>query len=180
MDLLSGVDLPVHDAQYLDSERPVATDFGHATVEDAVALAGRCGAGALVPFDHAPSRTDEAFDEIAAGADDLAPGLPVSVAGEGTSSTWLRQGLDPSRSTAEPDDGRGEEGTQRRDGQDDRGPGLTAGAPDHLARSDLRWRGGAGGARTHDRGIMSRKGPFPFCVGRCRSRRSGPVQGATS
>jgi ribonuclease BN (tRNA processing enzyme) len=83
MDLLSGVDLLIHDAQYLDGDRPGAIDFGHATVEDAVALAVRSGAGALLLFHHSPSRTDEALDEIAAWAAGLAPALPVSVAREG-------------------------------------------------------------------------------------------------
>ena len=83
LDLLSGVDLLIHDAQFLDGERPVANDFGHATVEDAVALAVRCGAGALLLFHHSPSRTDEALDQLAAEAAGLAPGLPVSVAREG-------------------------------------------------------------------------------------------------
>ena len=83
LDLLDGVDLLVHDAQFLDGERPVAVDFGHATVEDAVALAVSCGAGALLLFHHSPSRTDEALDDIASWVADLAPGLPVSVAREG-------------------------------------------------------------------------------------------------
>ena len=83
MDLLRGVDLLVHDAQFLDGERPLAVDYGHATVEDAVALAVRCGAGALLLFHHSPPRTDEALDVIATRAARLAPGLPVSVAREG-------------------------------------------------------------------------------------------------
>ena len=82
-DLLSGVDVLIHDAQFLDGERPVAVDYGHATVEDAVALAVECRAGTLVLFHHSPSRTDDALDEIAAWAADLAPGLRVLTAREG-------------------------------------------------------------------------------------------------
>jgi ribonuclease BN (tRNA processing enzyme) len=83
VDLLSGVDVLVHDAQFLDGERPVAVDYGHATVEDAVALAVECRAGTLVLFHHSPSRTDDELDEIAAWAADLAPGLRVLTAREG-------------------------------------------------------------------------------------------------
>jgi ribonuclease BN (tRNA processing enzyme) len=82
-DLLRGVDLLVHDAQFLDGERPVAVDYGHATVEDAVALAVECDAGALLLFHHSPSRTDAALDDIAVMAARLAPGLLVLTAREG-------------------------------------------------------------------------------------------------
>ena len=81
--MLGEVDLLVHDAQFLDGERPVAVDYGHATVEDAVALAVECRARALLLFHHSPSRTDDALDDIARWAADLAPGLRVVVAREG-------------------------------------------------------------------------------------------------
>ncbi|MGH8893482.1 MAG: MBL fold metallo-hydrolase [Actinomycetes bacterium] len=81
--MLDGVDVLLHDAQFLERERPVAVDYGHATVEDAVALAVECRVGRLVLFHHSPARSDAALDEIAARAPGLAPGLPVTVAREG-------------------------------------------------------------------------------------------------
>jgi phosphoribosyl 1,2-cyclic phosphodiesterase len=83
LDLLDGVDLLVHDALFLDGERPIAVDYGHATVQDAVALAVECGARALLLFHHSPTRTDDALDEIGAWAADLVPGLRVLTAREG-------------------------------------------------------------------------------------------------
>ena len=83
MDLLDGVDVLLHDAQFLEGERPVAVDYGHATVQDSVKLALECGAGSLVLFHHSPARTDAALDEIAGWAPGLAPELPVVVAREG-------------------------------------------------------------------------------------------------
>ena len=83
VDLLDGVDLLIHGAQFLDSEQPAAVDSGHATVEEAVSLAVACGAGALLLFHHSPGRTDDALDQIAAWSADLAPGFPVAVAREG-------------------------------------------------------------------------------------------------
>lgn len=83
LDLLHGVDLLVHDAQFLDGERPVAVDYGHATVQDAVGLALECRAGALLLFHHSPSRTDDELDAIGSWAAELAPQLPVVVAREG-------------------------------------------------------------------------------------------------
>jgi ribonuclease BN (tRNA processing enzyme) len=81
--MLAGVDVLIHDAQFLEGERPVAVDYGHATVQDAIALALSCGAGKLVLFHHSPARTDDALDEIAVWAPGLAGDLPVVVAREG-------------------------------------------------------------------------------------------------
>ena len=82
-ELLEGADVLVHDAQFLEGERPVAVDYGHSTVEDAVSLAVESGARTLLLFHHSPSRSDDALDEIGGWAADLAPGLTVLVAREG-------------------------------------------------------------------------------------------------
>jgi phosphoribosyl 1,2-cyclic phosphodiesterase len=63
---LEGVDVLIHDAQFLDHERPRAVDYGHATVNEAIALAQQASAGTLVLFHHGPHRTDVALDQIAA------------------------------------------------------------------------------------------------------------------
>jgi phosphoribosyl 1,2-cyclic phosphodiesterase len=80
VEALHGVDLLIHDAQYVDSERSRADDYGHATINDAVAFAQRIGAGALVLTHHGPHRTDDALDRILDGVD--CP-MPVIVACEG-------------------------------------------------------------------------------------------------
>jgi ribonuclease BN (tRNA processing enzyme) len=91
--MLSGVDVVLHDAQFLEGERPVAVDYGHATVQDAVLLAEACGAGTLVLFHHSPVRTDEALDEIAEWAPGLVTGdLRVVVAREGDGLQVSRAG----------------------------------------------------------------------------------------
>jgi ribonuclease BN (tRNA processing enzyme) len=66
---LEGVDVLVHDAQFLDSERVVADDYAHATISDAVGFARRINAGTLVLFHHSPARIDDALDRIADGID---------------------------------------------------------------------------------------------------------------
>ncbi|HEX6936254.1 MAG TPA: MBL fold metallo-hydrolase [Actinomycetes bacterium] len=83
MQMLTGVDVLLHDAQFLEGERPLAVDYGHSTVEDAVSLAAECGAGTLVLFHHSPARTDAALDQIGSWASGLAPHLRVVVAREG-------------------------------------------------------------------------------------------------
>jgi phosphoribosyl 1,2-cyclic phosphodiesterase len=81
--VLDGVDVLLHDAQFLEGERPVAVDYGHATVQDAVSLAAHCGAQTVVLFHHSPVRSDGALDEIARWAPELAEDLRVLVAREG-------------------------------------------------------------------------------------------------
>jgi phosphoribosyl 1,2-cyclic phosphodiesterase len=79
--LAGGVDVLLHDGQYLAAERATALAYGHSVVDDVVALAVRTGAGRLVLTHHAPDRTDDQIDRLAAALAD-AP-LPVTVAAEG-------------------------------------------------------------------------------------------------
>jgi ribonuclease BN (tRNA processing enzyme) len=89
--MLDGVGMLIHDAQFLEGERPVAVDYGHATVQDAVQLGTSCGADTVVLFHHSPARTDAALDEIDAWAPDLAPELSVIVAREGSTLDVVRR-----------------------------------------------------------------------------------------
>jgi len=79
-DLILDVDVLLHDAQFLDRERPTADNYGHSTVEDAVRLARECGVRHLVLFHHGPARKDDALDEIAA----MYPSDFVTVATQGS------------------------------------------------------------------------------------------------
>jgi phosphoribosyl 1,2-cyclic phosphodiesterase len=90
--VLEGVDVLIHDAQFLEGERPVAVDYGHATVQDSVNLGRSCGAGTVVLFHHSPARTDDALDEIADWAPGLADDLTVVVAREGMTLDVRRHG----------------------------------------------------------------------------------------
>jgi ribonuclease BN (tRNA processing enzyme) len=84
---LAGVDALVHDAQFLEHERPRAVDYGHATVDDAIRLAERVGAAQLVLFHHGPHRTDDALDEIGRT---FTASIPVLVAAEGCGLDLMR------------------------------------------------------------------------------------------
>jgi phosphoribosyl 1,2-cyclic phosphodiesterase len=81
--MLDGVDVLVHDAQFLERERRIAVDYGHATVEDCVQLAEKVRAGTLVLFHHSPVRTDDALDELGESAQELGGSRPVVVARQG-------------------------------------------------------------------------------------------------
>jgi phosphoribosyl 1,2-cyclic phosphodiesterase len=94
LDLVSGVDVLLHDAQFCDGERAVADLYGHATISDAVALAVASDVGMLVLSHHAPARTDAALDKI---ADEVMADsqVPVVVAREGDTITVRRRGGPP-------------------------------------------------------------------------------------
>jgi len=79
--LARGVDLLIHDAQFVAGEDSIAVEYGHATVDQAVAFAVDAGAAELVLFHHSPSRSDAALDRIL----DATSGAPlrVSIAVEG-------------------------------------------------------------------------------------------------
>ena len=93
--LIDGVDVLLHDAQFVESERALAEDYGHATVADAIALADDADVGRLVLFHHSPARTDDQLDHI---VDSLESRAPLLVAREGmripvgTTATSLRSG----------------------------------------------------------------------------------------
>jgi phosphoribosyl 1,2-cyclic phosphodiesterase len=78
--LVEGVDVLLHDAQFVESERVLADAYGHATIDDAIALATRAGVGTLVLFHHSPARTDDQLDALARATE--AP-MRVIVAREG-------------------------------------------------------------------------------------------------
>lgn len=61
---IDGVDVLVHDAQYLPEEAASHVGWGHSTWEDATAMAGRVGADELILTSHDPTRSDAAVDDM--------------------------------------------------------------------------------------------------------------------
>jgi len=80
LELIHGVDVLVHDAQFVVAERALADAYGHSTIGDAVDLAIQCAVGSLTLFHHGPGRTDDALDEIAQAAMVISSSLSVNVA----------------------------------------------------------------------------------------------------
>jgi phosphoribosyl 1,2-cyclic phosphodiesterase len=80
----AGVDLLVHDAQFVASERAVADLYGHAVIDDAIALAKQCAARTLALFHHGPARIDADVEAIGRefGAAGAGQGVDVIVARE--------------------------------------------------------------------------------------------------
>jgi ribonuclease BN (tRNA processing enzyme) len=86
LELAEGVDVLIHDAQYVKSELAQRGDFGHAAAEYTARLADAAGVGRVVLFHHDPDRTDDQVESIA----ELVSGLttvPVDIGREGMDVT---------------------------------------------------------------------------------------------
>lgn len=85
LELVAGVDVLIHDAQYTDDDFESHRDWGHCRTGFAVELARRGGVGTLVLFHHDPTRDDDALDRLGVtAAEELAAdGIGVVVASEG-------------------------------------------------------------------------------------------------
>jgi len=84
-----GVDILIHDSQYVPSDMPHKKGFGHSLVEDVLKLAEFAKPRRLVLFHHDPDRTDDALDQIGTRATawlaEHGKGVALSVANEGLS-----------------------------------------------------------------------------------------------
>ncbi|MDC8832713.1 MBL fold metallo-hydrolase [Alteromonas gilva] len=64
VDFARNADLIIHDAQYMLSDMPEKSGWGHSVAEEAVKLAMACNAKRLALYSHDPSRTDEDIDAV--------------------------------------------------------------------------------------------------------------------
>lgn len=81
VELVRGVDVLIHDAQFLDDESCVADEFAHSTLTQALWLADEASVGELWLFHHAPDRTDAELDEIRRVAAGRLPCVRLAVEG---------------------------------------------------------------------------------------------------
>ena len=65
-----GVDVLIHDAQYLAEDMPEKRGWGHSTVDDVLTLGQKAGTPHLVLFHHDPERDDDALDALGFHAND--------------------------------------------------------------------------------------------------------------
>ncbi|HEY4160299.1 MAG TPA: hypothetical protein VGM29_19440, partial [Polyangiaceae bacterium] len=83
----AGVDILIHDSQYLAADMPNKHGWGHSVVDDVLNLGKLAEVKQLSLYHHDPDRTDDALDVIGARAqgwaDENAKGLKVVVASEG-------------------------------------------------------------------------------------------------
>src|SRR5207244_3797055 len=89
---LSGVDLLVHDGQYVAAEYQTRRGWGHSTVEYALEVARLAGVGELVLTHHDPLRDDDDLDQIVSWARERPFGGTVSAAAERPERLRVRMG----------------------------------------------------------------------------------------
>jgi ribonuclease BN (tRNA processing enzyme) len=84
-ELVEGVDLLIHDAQYTPKEFSLKSTWGHCTIEYALWLAEHAGVKQLALFHHDPTRQDDDLDQLTQLAAEAgkAAGVDVIAASEG-------------------------------------------------------------------------------------------------
>jgi phosphoribosyl 1,2-cyclic phosphodiesterase len=75
-DLLDGVDVAFHDAQYFDEEYAAHLGWGHSAISHTIAMGRRANVGQLVLFHHDPSHSDDDLDRLLVHALELWDGAP--------------------------------------------------------------------------------------------------------
>jgi len=83
MELVDGVDVLIHDAQFTPELLEQRSDWGHCTPEYAAHVAREAGVGQLVLFHHDPLHSDDDMEEILASTQSAAPDLVITAASEG-------------------------------------------------------------------------------------------------
>ena len=81
LELASGADLMLHDAQLLPDEGPTMAVYGHAVADYGVELARRAGTAKVALFHHRSDRTDDALDELGRRFADSSPAVVVGAEG---------------------------------------------------------------------------------------------------
>lgn len=82
LDLATGADVLVHDAQHTAEEFVIKRDWGHSAVDYAIGLGKEAGVGKVVLFHHDPPRTDDQLDALLVAAQAMTD-LEVIAASEG-------------------------------------------------------------------------------------------------
>jgi ribonuclease BN (tRNA processing enzyme) len=90
-ELVSNVDLLIHDAQYTNADWETKAHWGHSTFDYALHVATECEVGSLALFHHDPARTDAELDAEVTRLRGVAPAsLQVFAAAEGMSLEFGR------------------------------------------------------------------------------------------
>lgn len=77
--LADGVDLLIHDAHHTQGERAAWRGCGHASDDDAVAVAREAGVARLLLFHHHPDHDDRAIDQLVARHAGTSPPVEAAV-----------------------------------------------------------------------------------------------------
>jgi phosphoribosyl 1,2-cyclic phosphodiesterase len=82
VELATGADILLHDAQYTDAEYPSKVGWGHSSLSDLAAFTQRTEPGRTLMFHHDPAHDDATLEEMRDEAAELA-GRDIELAAEG-------------------------------------------------------------------------------------------------
>jgi len=80
-EIAKGVDLLIHDTQYLDEEYPGHVGWGHSTTSQSIQFAKLAEVSRLVTFHHDPAHDDAAIDHVVFAAREQAAGQVEVIGG---------------------------------------------------------------------------------------------------
>jgi ribonuclease BN (tRNA processing enzyme) len=60
---VSGVDLLIHDGQYVEADMPLKQGWGHSLISESITFAQQAGVKCLAIYSHDPERTDKELDD---------------------------------------------------------------------------------------------------------------------
>jgi phosphoribosyl 1,2-cyclic phosphodiesterase len=60
---VAGVDLLIHDGQYVEADMPLKRGWGHSLISESITFAQQAGVKCLVIYSHDPERTDKELDD---------------------------------------------------------------------------------------------------------------------
>lgn len=83
LELIDGVDVLIHDAQYTDELLAQRRTWGHCTAGYAARVAEAAGVSQLALFHHDPLHSDDDVDELFAKTQEAAPSVAIVAAAEG-------------------------------------------------------------------------------------------------
>lgn len=84
-----GVDVLIHDAQYVDEDLPTKHGWGHSTVAQVLQLGLQAETAHLVPFHHEPTRSDDALDALG-----VKVRQEIAASRRAIEATFAREGLE--------------------------------------------------------------------------------------
>jgi phosphoribosyl 1,2-cyclic phosphodiesterase len=87
VELATGADVLLHDAQYRDAEYPAKVGWGHSSLSDFAAFVGRTEPGRALMFHHDPAHDDTTLEAMRDEAAQLA-GREIELAAEGLALSW--------------------------------------------------------------------------------------------
>ena len=71
VDIVSDVDLLIHDGQYIASDMPLKLGWGHSLISESIDLAVRAKVKNLAIYSHDPERTDDELDQLQMEINDM-------------------------------------------------------------------------------------------------------------